>query len=149
MKIGIDLDNYAEPMVELQELINNYGNKREIGYLKINPERIPVIVSENRALADMEKLGAHKIAFPVRNGKYDLITDDRAIMMDSGNFELYGNAYIARSQGSVLTALDIEEIIESLLFFCTSRYESVSEEDPDDKYDYYYFEHDEKRGYWK
>ncbi len=49
MQIGIDLVNYQTPIEEWDNIVSAYGKEREIGYLKINPERIPVIVSESKA----------------------------------------------------------------------------------------------------
>ena len=67
MKIGISLDNYESPMEDTKHLVNNYGYDREIGYLKINPERLPVIVSESKALADIRAMDNHEAVYPLND----------------------------------------------------------------------------------
>ena len=120
MKIGINLDNYESPMEDTRTLINNYGYDREIGYLKINPERLPVIVSERKALADIRAMENHKAVYPLNDRRYELIVDDRAISFmvnHKSGFLLFGNAYIAKRQGRMTTALTMDEILEWLKEF--------------------------------
>ena len=120
MKIGISLDNYESPMEDTKHLVNNYGYDREIGYLKINPERLPVIVSESKALADIRAMENHKAVYPLNDRRYELIVDDRAIsflVQHKGSFILFGNAYIAKRQGRMSTALTMNEILEWLKEF--------------------------------
>lgn len=117
MKVGINLDNYESPMEDTRNLVNNYGYHREIGYLKINPERLPVIVSERRALADIRAMENHKAVYPLHDRRYELIVDDRAIsfmVQHKGGFLLFGNGYIAKRQGRMSTALTMDEILEWL-----------------------------------
>ena len=93
MKVGINLDNYESPMEDTRNLVNNYGYHREIGYLKINPERLPVIVSERRALADIRAMENHKAVYPLHDRRYELIVDDSAIsfmVQHKGGFLLFG-----------------------------------------------------------
>ena len=147
MEIGINLDHYTDPMVDLENLICDYGKKREIGYLKINPERIPVIISEGKAQAEIDRFGEHMITYPLCGSKFVLITDDRAISQDLKDLALRGNAYIARKQSGVFTALDLQEILEWLLQLCELEYEAINSDDG--RYDTYVFEYDEDRGCWK
>ena len=117
MKVGINLDTYESPMEDTRNLVNNYGYHREIGYLKINPERLPVIVSERRALADIRAMENHKAVYPLHDRRYELIVDDRAIsfmVQHKGGFLLFGNGYIAKRQGRMSTALTMDEILEWL-----------------------------------
>jgi len=148
MQIGIDLDNYKSPMEELENLINDYGAAREIGFLKINPERLPVIVSERKALADIDKYRDHRTSYPVKDGRYEMITSDKAMFIDEGDLFLLGNAYIAKRQGDVFTALNMKEILDWLLYLCDA--DSVAKK-PDHRLsgDIYLFELDKDRGYWK
>lgn len=120
MKIGISLDNYESPMEDISNLVNYYGYDREIGYLKINPERLPVIVSERKALTDIRAMGNHKVVYPLNDGRYELIVDERAISFVTklkGGFLLFSNAYIAKRQGWMSTALTMDEILEWLKEF--------------------------------
>ena len=120
MKIGINLDNYESPMEYTENLVNKYGFDREIGYLKINPERLPVIVSERKALADIRAMENHKAVYPLNDRRYELIVDDRAISFmvnHKSGFLLFGNAYIAKRQGRMTTALTMDEILEWLKEF--------------------------------
>lgn len=149
MQIGIDLDNYESPMEEAKNLVSSYGFDREIGFLKLNPERLPVIVSERKALEDIARYGEHKMDFTVKDGHYFLITDERAMTMRDGNIILFGNAYIVKRQGQVFTALNMKEIKEWLYYIC-----GVDEnEDPKpiDKLEFssLVFELDSKLGYWR
>lgn len=148
MQIGIDLDNYKSPMEELENLVNDYGPKREVGFLKINPERLPVIISERKALADMEKYNDHKTSFPVKDGKYEMITSDKAVFIDEGNLFLFANAYIAKKQGDVFTALNMGEILDWLLYLCDADL-ATKKQDHRLSSDIYLFELDKDGGYWK
>ena len=147
MQIGIDLENYASPMEDIENIINDYGKNREIGYLKINPERLPVIVSEDKALADIERYGVHKETYTVMNGKFEMITDSRAVSKIGSDIALCGNAYIVKRQREAFTALDIDEILEWLIFLCKYDYEVVMNRD-EDRYGTYLFVFDKERGYW-
>ena len=147
MQIGINLDNYANPMVELESLICAYGKKREIGYLKINPERVPVIISEGKAQTETDRFGEHMTVYPLCAHKFVLITDDRAVSQDFKDISLRGNAYIARKQLGVFIALDIQEILQWLLEFCKLEYEAVNSDAG--RFDTYVFEYDEDRGCWE
>ena len=147
MQIGIDLENYASPMEDIENIINDYGKNREIGYLKINPERLPVIVSEDKALADIERYGVHKETYTVMNGKFEMITDSRAVSKIGSDIALCGNAYTVKRQREAFAALDIEEILEWLLFLCRYDYEAAVKGD-EARYGTYLFVFDKERGYW-
>ena len=149
MFIGIDLENYESPMEEYENLVNNYGQDREIGYLKINPERIPVIVSAEKALKDIERYDDHKAVFPLKDGRYVMIADDRVAIvsdLDDAKLILTANAYLARKQGESFTALTIKEIDELIDFQCE---ESDVEEPADCFVAIYAFDYDEHTRCWK
>ena len=149
MQIGIDLDNYSSPVEDLENLINNYGKGREIGYLKINPERVPVIVSEGKALEEIKRYGENKVTYTVVCGKYEMITDRRAIRNIESDIALYGNAYIVRRQGEIFTALDIEEILDWLMFLTIHEHDLITKTDRGDfAVDAYLFRYNE-RGIWR
>ena len=76
MQIGIDLENYQTPIEEWDNIVSAYGQEREIGYLKINPERIPVIVSENKAREEITRLGKHALEFRIKDICYEMVIDD-------------------------------------------------------------------------
>ena len=147
MQIGINLDNYTEPMMELEDLICDYDKKREIGYLKINPERIPIIISEGKAQTEIDRFGDHKCTYPLCGNKFVLITDDRAISQDFKDINLRGNGYIARRQLGVFTALDVEELLDWLLQLCQLEYAAKNSDAG--RFDTYVFEYDEDRGCWE
>ena len=147
MKIGINLENYASPMEDIENIINDYGKNREIGYLKINPERLPVIVSEGKALADIERYGVNKETYTVMNGKFEMITDSRAVSKIGSDIALCGNAYIVKRQHEAFAALDIEEILEWLVFLAQYDYEAAVSGD-EDRYGMYLFVFDKERGCW-
>ncbi|MCR5432388.1 MAG: hypothetical protein K6E95_07505 [Lachnospiraceae bacterium] len=146
MQIGIDLDNYSDPVVELENLVNAYGENREIGYLKINPLRTPVIVSESKAQADIGKYGDHKAEYPLLGGKFELIVDERAVEKRLHDIAVNGNAYIVRRQGKVFTALDINEILEWLIRI--SRAEQEAYKCAAGHFDTYEFDYDDKTQCW-
>ena len=148
MQIGIDLENYASPMEDIENIINDYGKNREIGYLKINPERLPVIVSEDKALADIERYGDHKETYTVMNGKFEMITDSRAVSKRGNDIALCGNAYIVKRQREAFAALDIEEILEWLILLCRYDYETAVKGN-NDHYNAYLFAFDKERGCWE
>ncbi len=147
MQIGIDLDNYTDPVVELENLVNAYGENREIGYLKINPIRTPVIVSESKAQADIAKYGDRKAEYPLWGRKYALIVDERAVEKRLNDIAVNGNAYIVRRQGRVFTALDINELLELLLHI--NRAEQEAYKSDAGRFDTYEFDFDEDTGSWK
>ncbi|MCR5321682.1 MAG: hypothetical protein K6E85_00115 [Lachnospiraceae bacterium] len=116
MQIGIELDNYDSPIEEFDQLVNNYAREREIGYLKINPERIPVIISEEKVSAEFNNKKYRGIGFPLNNGHYELITTEEATAMMNGDCVLLGNGYIGRRQGDSITGLTFDEISHLLKY---------------------------------
>ena len=119
MKIGIDLDNYPNPMEEWDNLLNTYGKDREIGYLKINPERVPVIISERKATKYIEQHADQLYTFRVKDQRYEMFVESKGINMPFNGERLifFGNAYICRKQGDANVALTMAEI-EDFLAFC-------------------------------
>ena len=113
MKIGIYLDNYESPMEEITDSINVYGMDTELGYLKLSPMRLPAIISEKRALEQIERFGKHEIRFPI-NGLYELIGDDRTLIAEDGDLCLCGDTYVAKIQGKKCTGLSYREILKCL-----------------------------------
>ena len=120
MQIGIDLENYQTPIEEWDNIVSSYGKDREIGYLKINPERIPVIVSESKARKEIENMGKHAFLFRVRDVRYEMVIDDRSAMLPvsvDGDLIVFGNIYIYKKQLNANVALTMAEIDELLKYF--------------------------------
>lgn len=117
MQIGIDLENYTCPLEDFEKLVCAYGPMREVGYLKINPERIPVVVDEERAEKSLMKFRDYVTAILVKGDKYMLFADYRSVENYGDGFILFGNVYVARFQGRLCTGLtmtDIKDFLEIL-----------------------------------
>lgn len=146
MKIGIDLDNYQSPIEEWDTLINNYGEEREIGYLKINPERIPVIVSERKALKEIEKWGDKVIRIRFKDFTFEMFLDYKGCLFsepkDGGNVVVFGNAYIAKKQWEADTPLTMREIKELIDYIEIGAMPQADK--PEDYFDVYGFEYDKE-----
>ena len=120
MQIGIDLENYQTPIEEWDNIVSAYGQDREIGYLKMNPERIPVIVSESKAREEIARLGKHALEFRIKDICYEMVIDDRGALIPSspdGNLIVFGNIYISRKQWNSNVALTMAEIDDLLQYF--------------------------------
>lgn len=114
MQIGIVLDNYESPMEDLENIISSYGLMREVGYLRINPERVPVVMSESKADEAIDRFQYHIAEYDICDGKYELVADDRGIATVDDSIIISGNAFIARRQGRALTGLTASEITDWL-----------------------------------
>lgn len=117
MEIGINMDERDYEFSDYFLLVNEYGFDIELGYLKINPERIPVVEGKYRAEAEFEKFGSKLIEFPICGGRYILISDRRNIEIVDGSLILTGTAYIAKRQYRTDTALTGSEVGEWLCRF--------------------------------
>ena len=115
MMIGIDLDNYVSPMEDIENIVNIYGLDTEIGYLKINPLRLPVIVSEKKALEKIDKFGDHEVHFHIGD-RFELITDDRSLLEYDNDLDIIGDTYVARQQGEKYTGLTFRDFMEWSLY---------------------------------
>ena len=112
MDIGIYLDNGDYELSETEELVCEFGTDMEVGYLKINPERIPVVIGEERAEAAFKKFGDSIVEISVMDGRYVLIADKRNIEMTGEKLIVIGTAYIAKNQIRSYTALTGGEVLE-------------------------------------
>jgi len=110
MEIGINLKEDEYEVAEIDDIIIGYPAGIEIGYLKINPERIPVIVSEKIAAEAIARNKDHYIQIDVNGGKYVVITDNRSVIYGEGFIDICGTAYIAKKQVGTYTALTSDEI---------------------------------------
>lgn len=108
--------NTEQGNAEIEEVINlvcNAGLDAEIGYLKINPERVPGIYLEEDAYRAIRRFDNHMITLTLQGGRYFLITDDRAVTLEAeGLVHLYGNAFIVRKQKDQYTGLTMRELNE-------------------------------------
>ena len=149
MYIGIDLENYESPMEDLENLVNNYSPYREIGFLKLNPERVPVIVSANKYLSAITRFGSHLAVFTVKDGHYALVVDDRGITVQGDGLAVMSSAYVARVQGSTLTSLTFDEIKEWLDYIPKLQGAKVPVCGKHGEFEAICFERDEETGCWR
>lgn len=115
MQMGIDLDNYVSPMEDIENIINMYGLDTEIGYLKLNPTRLPVIVSEKKTYEKIDRFGEHEMQFQIGN-RFTLITDDRTVVTKEGDFYLIGDTFVAKQQGEIYTGNTFREFMDWNLY---------------------------------
>ena len=132
MDIGIYLDNGDYELSETDEIICEYGTDMEVGYLKINPERIPVVVGQKRAEEEFEKFGDSIVEISIMDGKYVLIADKKNIEMTGEKLIVISTAYIAKNQIRSYTALTGGEIEEWTELFEESE-EYGDEDDEEDR----------------
>ena len=110
MYIGLNLSEDDFELVDSETILMSYPCDIEIGYLKINPERIPVLVSAEIAENAIEKYKEHLKKLPAIGGKYFILVDDRAVIYLEGAIEICGTAFVAKKQGETYTALTNEEL---------------------------------------
>ena len=149
MYIGIDLENYESPMEDTVNLVNNYSPYREIGFLKLNPERVPVITSSNKYLSAISRYGSHLAVFTLTDGHYALVVDDRGITIQGNDLVVMSNAYIARVQGNTLTSLTMEEIEEWLDYIPKIHGAKVPVNGKTVEFEGICFERDAETGCWR
>lgn len=117
MQIAVNLTEDECEVMEIDDIICNYPDGVEIGYLKINPERIPVVVSESIAEAALARCENHRMEADVCGGRYAILADDRSLVFVEGAVIVYGTAYIVRKQGQTYTSLVADEIDDWLYDF--------------------------------
>jgi len=108
MQIGINLKEDEFEVTDSDDIVCNYPDGVEVGYLKINPERIPVIVGEKIAEEAIARKKYTKIA--IDGGDYVLFADEKSVLYCKDFIEICGTAYIAKKQGGTHTALTADEI---------------------------------------
>lgn len=110
MNVAICLTEGECEVMDFEDAIYLGEDAVEIGYLKINPDRIPVIVSAKIAEEAMDRERDHLIKIDVCGGRYMLLTDDRSVIYMESQVAICGTAYIVRKQGGTYTALTYDEI---------------------------------------
>ena len=116
MDICINTDKNDAELEEPVNLVCNNGLDKEIGYLKINPERVPSIFLEEDAESAIQRFDKHKVEFTLKGNRYILITDDRAVSYSKdGSIQLFGNGYLVRKQKEKYTGLTMRELNEILV----------------------------------
>lgn len=148
MQIGIVLDNYESPLEDLENIISSYGLMREIGYLRINPERVPMVMSESKADEAIDRFQYHVAEYDICNGKYELVADERGIATVDDYIILSGNAFIARRQGRALTGLTASEITEWIKRLEKMPRDKVQSTRDNTVYSGYVFTLDKETGCW-
>ena len=149
MDIAINLNDYKCPVVDIKRLINNYGPNREIGVLKINPERLPMVMSEEYALQEIDRFKDRRHCYSFFDGHYGIIFDSKAALIRDGQIALTGNAYIVRRQCRVNVGLTAENLIELFNYFEDIPGATIRDSDTDVKYDALLFEYDEEKRCWR
>lgn len=123
MQIGIHMDDEEYELTDTKLIVNRYGQDMGIGYLKINPERVPVIVGEGLARDHFEKIKDRLLEFDILCGNFVLLADKNAVHQIEDCIVIDGDAYIARIQGDSHTTMTYDEIepilsgIEAYRFF--------------------------------
>ena len=79
MKVTICMNSGECEVMDFEDTICIAGEDVELGYLKINPERIPAIVAANIAEEEIKRMAEHRMHLDVC-GNYMVITDDRAVV---------------------------------------------------------------------
>ena len=131
MKIGVDVKGFHSPLEDMENIICAYGEDREIGYLKINPERVPVIIAENKAKREINRAQRVKRHNIINRG-FELIADYRGVVEpaeNGGPLVIFGNAYIVKRQLASNTGLTMAEIVEVLEYLENKEYNSGLEKD--------------------
>lgn len=109
MKVTICMNSGECEVMDFEDTICIAGEDVELGYLKINPERIPAIVAANIAEEEIKRMAEHRMHLDVC-GNYMVITDDRAVVCTEDEVAVYGTAYIVRKQAGTYTALTYGEL---------------------------------------
>jgi len=96
--IGVHMDDHDYEYSSVYDIRCDNGD-HEVGILKINPDRVPVVLGLERAEKEMSKIGKclREIPYKALND-YVIFADDRACEVDGDRIRVYGNAYIARRQ---------------------------------------------------
>lgn len=147
MEIGINMDDREYELSDTDELVITLGTDMEVGYLKINPERVPVIEGKNKAEAEFAKMKAHLVEVELLGGRYQMITDDRSIEITPEFIIVEGTAYIGRRQGRKHTALTVDEV-EDWLIKLDESYVDHDEMPTDGDFPCIVFEFDSETGTW-
>jgi len=116
MKVTICMYPGECEVMDFEDAINIVGDDVELGYLKINPDRVPSIVAANIAEEEIKRMAEHQINLDVC-GNYMVITDDRAVECTEDEVLIFGTAYIVRKQAGTYTALTYGEIDEWIYEF--------------------------------
>lgn len=110
MQIGINLKEDVFEVAESEDIICNYPDGVEIGYLKINPERIPVVIGAKLAEEEIARNKRYINYYDVNDRGYMIITDDRNVITGENFILILGNAYVTKKQGATYTGLTADEI---------------------------------------
>lgn len=130
MKVAICLSENECEVMEFEDAMYLGEDGVELGYLKINPDRIPSIVAAKIAEEAMDREREHLIKIDVCGGRYMLLTDDRAVIYLEGEVAICGTAYIVKKQAGTYTALTYDEIEDWIYDFEDD--EMLAEYLPDD-----------------
>lgn len=142
MEIGINMDDREYELSDSDELLCEYGTDMEVGYLKINPERIPVVEGRKKAEESFERMGSGIEELPICNRHYLLIADRKNVEITATELIVTGTAYIARKQFRSYTELTAGEVEDWLEMFEAS--EEAGEAKPLFDYPVIVFEYDEE-----
>ena len=114
MDIGINMEGIEYQLTDTSCIVFMYGHDMEVGFLKINPERVPVVTSESIVNSEIRQEEKTYEVFSLCRNKYALVVESGAYEMENCNLVLYGNAYIARQQKNTVSALTSDEVFEWL-----------------------------------
>lgn len=133
MQIGIISSDLNYEVLNPEVMDRYYGV--EIGMLKINPERMPMLVSQEQGYAEMNRWGEKDFdAIEIFDGDYVLVAENAALEYEADMLILCGTGYILRKQGKTSTGISFNELMDVKEYLSEVELRSEVMADRDDRY---------------
>ena len=113
MQILVNLDGNENMINDLEDIVCSKGKDAKIGLLKIAHNRVPEVVSNLQAAAEIKGVSGYTALIPSRDGKYLMLSDVSGALTIKDKLHITGSAFIARmKKNGELDNLTAAEIFE-------------------------------------
>ena len=113
MQIAINLDGNDIHIENIENLECAMGKDSKVGVLRIAYDRIPAVITYERAMGELALIGLYGAAIDARDGQYVLYTEAGEVMCSGNKLILSGVFYIMRRTKAIkrdkLTAAEITD----------------------------------------